>query len=584
MSESGSRRMMRRALSGVLWSGCISLTLAGAAAASDPEPRPIPVAPGSTDGEPTLSQPCPSFHWADSVAALGYELAVFELESDSKPSETTIEPVLRHRVPGSARGWELPADRCLVPGSRYAWAVRDLASEGEWSEAAAFEVAVTPSPAEVEAALGVLRRYLADHPPGAGEAGVVDDSPSTPRLLPPAAALLPRPAEPSRVAAAPAARTAPALGAASLTVDGQLHLGANGDLFRDGDLFLWADGGNLGLGAQALGSTSSGDQNTAVGVEAAEDNTTGSSNTAVGREALARNQTGSDNTAVGDDALKLRAFVGDVADGKSNTAVGSNAMLSGVQSSFNTAIGHDAMVGPRNSAENTAVGHRAFETGYGNRNTAIGQGAMRKSTTADNNTALGEDALWTNTTGSNNIAVGRRAGFDLDGGVNNIYIGNEGGASNESGAIRIGSDLQVQTYLAGVRGATASGGLQVLVSADGKLGTTTSSRRFKEEIRELGTQSGRLALLRPVSFRYRSEVAGSADRPVELGLIAEEVEAVFPELVTVDAEGRPDGVRYHLLPTLLLSEWQRQREALATQAAEIERLSRRLAGLEGAVP
>jgi hypothetical protein len=43
---------------------------------------------------------------------------------------------------------------------------------------------------------------------------------------------------------------------------------------------------------------------------------------------------------------------------------------------------------------------------------------------------------------------------------------------------------------------------------------------------------------------------------LEFGLIAEEVEKVFPELV-VHKDGQPETVRYHELPALLLNEIQK---------------------------
>ena len=43
-----------------------------------------------------------------------------------------------------------------------------------------------------------------------------------------------------------------------------------------------------------------------------------------------------------------------------------------------------------------------------------------------------------------------------------------------------------------------------------------------------------------------------------LGVIAEEVGEVFPELVAYGPDGQPETVRYHFLPPLLLNEVQRQ--------------------------
>jgi hypothetical protein len=46
----------------------------------------------------------------------------------------------------------------------------------------------------------------------------------------------------------------------------------------------------------------------------------------------------------------------------------------------------------------------------------------------------------------------------------------------------------------------------VLIDSNGKLGTVTSSRRFKEEIRPINQASEALFALKPVTFRYKVEI------------------------------------------------------------------------------
>ena len=54
--------------------------------------------------------------------------------------------------------------------------------------------------------------------------------------------------------------------------------------------------------------------------------------------------------------------------------------------------------------------------------------------------------------------------------------------------------------------------LRVFVNSDGKLGTTTSSARFKEEIKPMGEASEALLALKPVTFRYKKEIDPQASR------------------------------------------------------------------------
>ena len=117
-----------------------------------------------------------------------------------------------------------------------------------------------------------------------------------------------------------------------------------------------------------------------------------------------------------------------------------------------------------------------------------------------------------------------------------------------------------------------------MVNAAGRLGTTTSSRRFKDDIRDIAAQSDGLMKLRPVAFRYKPEIDPIGFK--EYGLVAEEVAQVYPEMVINDDQGRPETIRYQLLDPLLLNELQRQHRSIEAQEAEIERLKADLARLE----
>ena len=196
-------------------------------------------------------------------------------------------------------------------------------------------------------------------------------------------------------------------------------------------------------------------------------------------------------------------------------------------------------------------------------------------TTGNNNTAAGGGALSRATTGSNNIALGYAAGVKVTTGSNNIIIGNEGTAADLN-TIRIGAQsTQTRTFVSGIRGTTITGGQAVVVNADGQLGVISSSRRFKEDIEPMGDASNALMQLRPVTFRYKqAEEDGS--KPMQYGLIAEEVEQAMPGLVIYNSDGKPESVAYHLLPSLLLNEYQKQGHDLAAAKAELAETKTRL--------
>jgi len=275
-----------------------------------------------------------------------------------------------------------------------------------------------------------------------------------------------------------------------------------------------------------------------------------------------------------------------------NLALGFQALLNNNGGTYNTAIGQNALQSTTSGAENTAVGAGALESNVGTQNTATGFdaltyntdgientadgfGALGGSTSGNSNTAVGWNALGGNTLGSNNIAVGFEAAGDVSGGnSNNIHIGNVG-ASADSGTIRIGtSGTQTSFFAAGIRGTTTgdNNAVPVLIDSNGQLGTVSSSRRFKEDIQDMGDASRDLMRLHPVTFRYKKPF-NDGSQPIQYGLIAEEVAEVYPDLVARSADGQIETVKYQLLDPMLLNEVQRQQ-------AQIRELERRLNKIE----
>jgi hypothetical protein len=123
--------------------------------------RPAAVSPGEELGTSVVESRCPTFSWGSQPGASSYELVVFEVDADSR--DEAAPPVLRQVVAGSASTWTPPLERCLERGRAYAWSVRALTkrSSSSWSALRSFEVAAGPSREDFEAALVVVREYLA---------------------------------------------------------------------------------------------------------------------------------------------------------------------------------------------------------------------------------------------------------------------------------------------------------------------------------------------------------------------------------------------------------------------------------------
>jgi Chaperone of endosialidase len=287
--------------------------------------------------------------------------------------------------------------------------------------------------------------------------------------------------------------------------------------------------------------------NTAEGTKGLFSLTTGSANTAVGWYSLFSNAEGSFNTATGAGALLFNT-----AD--RNTATGAAALLSNTIGSGNTANGVLALLNNTEGNGNTANGHGAlyFNT-TGLQNTAHGLNALYSNTTGGFNTANGVNALFFSTIGSHNIALGSSAGNFVTTADNVICIGLPG------------ADVSNSCYIGQIFGATSPDGIAVFVNSDGKLGTTTSSRRFKNEIQPMDKASEAILALKPVKFHYKSD---NTARP-QFGLIAEEVAAVNPDLVVRDKEGKPYSVRYEAVNAMLLNEFLKEHSKVQEQGATI---------------
>ena len=363
-----------------------------------------------------------------------------------------------------------------------------------------------------------------------------------------------------------------------LEVAGSLKISGmgNGIVFPDGTTMTTGvvssyGNSNTAFGQFALTTNTSGGGNTAAGAGALEFNTTGSGNTAIGIDALVLNTVGSSNTAVGVYAL------GNNIVGNEDVALGFMALGANGGGSTNTATGARALMSNTNGNGNTANGNGAlYSNTLGNGNTAIGLSALRTGTTGSSNTAVGNSALNTDTTGSSNTAVGYYAGTGLTVGNYNIAIGNSG-LSSDDHVIRIG-DVQTATYVAGISGANVSG-VPVIVSSTGQLGIASSSRRFKEDIQDMGEASDKIMHLRPVTYHYKQPYEDGS-KPLDYGLIAEEVAEVYPDLVAHSLDGQIQTVMYQKLTPMLLNEVQRLRSQNASQNAVIRAMEERLARLE----
>jgi len=343
-----------------------------------------------------------------------------------------------------------------------------------------------------------------------------------------------------------------------LTVRSDGDIDIPGSIRKNGNLFLHNLGdSNVGLGIGALANhLGLGGQNVAVGQGALAASSNGVTNdTVVGQNAMGGATGGAYNVAIGNNALSS-----DQPGGDENVGVGHNSLIVNTTGIRNVGIGKDTLFSNTTGNQNTAAGFQALIENNGGFNSALGDSALWHNTSGSNNTAVGQNSLSGNATGNNNIAAGFNAGLNI---VlsNNIDIGHAG-ASADSGVIRIGtSGTQSSFFAAGINNAAVSGAAVLVDGVTGQLGVASSSRRYKEDIHDMADSSSGLFKLRPVTFRYKQPYADGS-KPLDYGLIAEEVAEVYPDLVVKNKDGQVETVQYHKLIPMLLNELQKEHEGM----------------------
>lgn len=92
-----------------------------------------------------------------------------------------------------------------------------------------------------------------------------------------------------------------------------------------------------------------------------------------------------------------------------------------------------------------------------------------------------------------------------------------------------------------------------VTSVDGQFGFNLSSREFKENIKTAVIDPATVLQLRVVTYRYIEavELLGS-EAETEVGLIAEEVDALGLKWLVEYQDGKPIGIKFHLIAMALI--------------------------------
>ncbi len=320
-----------------------------------------------------------------------------------------------------------------------------------------------------------------------------------------------------------------------------------------------------GLGYNVL-LNNTGNRNTAVGWNAAKTTGAGSDLTAIGKEALASNTSGNYNTAVGgNDEATFSPLISNTT-GSNNVAIGNGALGKNTTASYNVAVGYQALFNNLTANDNVAVGISAlFANTTGTANTAVGRQTLIGCTTGLGNAAYGSQAAQALTTGENNTCIGRGAGLVLTTGSENVLVGRSAGENTgpTTGTRNtlIGYDPRASTgaavsqmVISSGAGSTSKGNSTGFIDPNtggvyqgnnASTWSTTSDRRLKKNIVDNNIGLEKLTQIQVRNFEYRvaDEVTelpqDQAIRKtgVQLGVIAQELQAVLPDCVKTESTG-----------------------------------------------
>jgi hypothetical protein len=302
-------------------------------------------------------------------------------------------------------------------------------------------------------------------------------------------------------------------------------------------------------------------------------------------------------------------------DGQGNTYYGTGT--SPGTAWYNTFFGSNSGHSTTNGGSNTFIGLSAgYSNTTGSYNIFVGEGAGYHNIGSYHNIFIGYSSGGSNTTGSNNTFVGYQTGIQNTEGYNNVYIGYGAGYMNTEGFGNVFIGMQ-----AGANDSTGSNMLYIantptltpLIKGDFSAGTVTiygtlttaSDERLKKNIKPLDAALKQIMSLQGVSYEWKEEfIKGKPAGNKQIGLIAQEVEKVMPELVLTDTNGYK-AIVYDKLAPVLIEAVKEQQTTIQDQKRELaqfnaslkekdadikrlekalEKMERRMVALEGPAP
>jgi len=253
---------------------------------------------------------------------------------------------------------------------------------------------------------------------------------------------------------------------------------------------------------------------TFIGAKAGAGNNYGVNNTFMGYEAGASNTQGDENVFMG-----YRAGANNI-HGTTNTFVGNNAGFYNTDGSNNTFVGATAGAQSRKGHYNTFVGNNAgYQNAEGSYNAFFGVQA----------------GYWCN--GRENVCIGGFAGYRNESGVGNVFIGYSAGQEERQSNRLYIDNSSVEIPL--IYGEFDNNLIRINGNFTATATSVSSDRRWKKDIQPLQSALQKATELKGVSYQWNLEEYPNRGlcKGKQIGLIAQDVEAVLPELVETDSDG-----------------------------------------------